>query len=141
MSPSPESIEVLLKSGLDSASAIARIDRESFIEKYGPRLGGAEVALDIHERACLSNQYFGLYRGIVTGNNDPSDGMRIRVQVPEVLGEEETWASPCVPPGVRSVPDVGNLVWISVCLVESIQYQTSAHGHLAGYGSFCLQAC
>ena len=61
----------------------------------------------------MSNKYFGPYRGIVTDNNDPSGRMRIRVRVPDVLGELETpWASPCVPPGVRSVPDIGTLVWI-----------------------------
>lgn len=61
----------------------------------------------------MANQYYGPYRGVVTDNNDPNDLMRIRARVPEVLGETETsWALPCVPPGVRSVPDIDSLVWI-----------------------------
>ncbi len=61
----------------------------------------------------MSNQYFGPYRGIVTDNDDPSGLMRIKAHVQEIFGEVETpWASPCVPPGVRSVPDVGAIVWI-----------------------------
>ena len=102
----------LLESGFDSASAITSNGRDSFIEKFGPRLGGTEVARAIHERAFRS-RYFGPYRGIVTDNDDPTDRMRIRVRVPEVLGElENPWASPCVPPGVGAVPDVGSRVWI-----------------------------
>jgi len=61
----------------------------------------------------MSNQYFGLYRGLVTDNVDPMCRMRIRALVPGVLGELETsWALPCVPPGFGSVPDVGAFVWI-----------------------------
>jgi len=46
-------------------------------------------------------------------NEDPEGLMRIKALVPDVLGEQETtWAAPCVPPGVRSVPEVGTRVWI-----------------------------
>jgi hypothetical protein len=60
----------------------------------------------------MSDQYFGPYRGTVTDNDDPSGRMRIRVRVPDVLGELDAWALPCVPPGVESVPEVGTVVWI-----------------------------
>ena len=61
----------------------------------------------------MNNRFFGPYRGIVMNNNDPSGMMRIKAHVPEVLGELETsWALPCVPPGVKSVPSMGALVWI-----------------------------
>ena len=61
----------------------------------------------------MSNKFFGPYRGTVKDNNDPSGQMRIIAIVPSVLGESKTgWALPCVPPGVRSVPDVGDFVWI-----------------------------
>ena len=61
----------------------------------------------------MSERFFGPYRGIVTDNDDPSGLMRIRARVPEIFGELETpWALPCVPPGVRSVPEIGTLVWI-----------------------------
>lgn len=60
----------------------------------------------------MSRRYFGVYRGTVTENDDPSGGMRIRVRIPEVLSELDAWALPCVPPGVESVPEVGTVVWI-----------------------------
>jgi hypothetical protein len=60
----------------------------------------------------MSERCFGPYRGIVTDNDDLSGRMRIRVRVPEVLGELDAWALPCVPPGVESVPEVGTVVWI-----------------------------
>lgn len=61
----------------------------------------------------MSNKFFGLYRATVTDNNDPSDAMRIKVLIPEVLGEiESPWALPCVPPGIRLVPEVNAFVWI-----------------------------
>jgi hypothetical protein len=60
----------------------------------------------------MSDLFFGPYRGVVTDNNDPSSMMRVRVRAPEVLGELEAWALPCVPPGVTSVPEVGTAMWI-----------------------------
>ena len=60
----------------------------------------------------MNNKYFGLYRGIVTDNDDPAGLMRIRIRVPSVLGDLTPFAEPCVPPGVHSVPDVGTGVWI-----------------------------
>ena len=62
----------------------------------------------------MSINYFGLYRGIVINNDDPLCKMRIQVEIPDVLGEGSiVWAMPCVPPGVISVPDVGDGVWIA----------------------------
>lgn len=47
--------------------------------------------------------HFGLYRGIVTTNADPEKRLRVKLQVPQLLGEQETdWAWPCVPPGWKS---------------------------------------
>jgi hypothetical protein len=46
------------------------------------------------------SQYFGCYRGVCTTNNDPEKRMRVKVQVPLLLGGHETdWAWPCVVPG------------------------------------------
>lgn len=61
----------------------------------------------------MSNKFFGPYRGTVTDNNDPTGQMRIKAIVHSNLGALETgWALPCVPPGFKSVPDVGCFVWI-----------------------------
>jgi hypothetical protein len=49
--------------------------------------------------------YFGIYRGLVTNNNDTEGKCRIKVKVPQVAGDEELpeWAWPCVPPGWPTV--------------------------------------
>jgi hypothetical protein len=66
----------------------------------------------------MSVKYYGKYRGVVTNNVDPLQMGRIRAQVPDVLGENESgWAMPCVPCGVSkkvasSLPEVGAAVWI-----------------------------
>lgn len=59
------------------------------------------------------NRFYGIYRGIVTDNADPSSLSRLRVQIPEVLGEQEEWALPCIPVGATAVPAVGKAVWIA----------------------------
>ncbi len=61
----------------------------------------------------MTNKFFGLYRGIVTDDKDPAGMRRIRAKVPAVFGETETrWALPCTPPGVLSVPEIGDGVWV-----------------------------
>ena len=61
----------------------------------------------------MNEPCFGLYRGIVTDNDDPDDMMRIMVRIPVLFGEQKTgWVLPCVPPGVESIPEIGTVVWI-----------------------------
>lgn len=58
---------------------------------------------------------YGLYRGICVTSADPEALMRVRVQVPQVTGEQSTeWALPCVPPGVTAtrLPRPGEGVWV-----------------------------
>jgi len=60
---------------------------------------------------------FGKYRGIVSDNNDPLQKGRIKVRVPDVLGDLENWAVPCVPcsgkgPGTFALPEPGAGVWV-----------------------------
>jgi uncharacterized protein involved in type VI secretion and phage assembly len=66
----------------------------------------------------MSKTFYGKYRGIVTDNNDPLSMGRIRAQVLDVLGDDESgWALPCVPfagngMGFYAIPDVGARIWI-----------------------------
>jgi uncharacterized protein involved in type VI secretion and phage assembly len=65
----------------------------------------------------VRNRYFGKYRGVVTDNADPTSRGRLKVRVPAVLGELETWAMPCVPyagsgVGFYSLPEAGTGVWV-----------------------------
>ena len=53
----------------------------------------------------------GVYQGIVRDNRDPQKRLRLKVEVFEVPGVAE-WALPCLPPGVDSLPGVGETVWL-----------------------------
>lgn len=63
-------------------------------------------------------RHYGKYRGTVTDNQDPRKQGRVRVKVPEILGDVESgWALPCAPyagekVGVYTVPAVGAGVWV-----------------------------
>ena len=67
----------------------------------------------------LRSRFYGLYRGIVTDNDDPSSVGRIKANVPSVLGDvESSWCMPCVPyagdqVGFAFLPEVGSGVWIA----------------------------
>lgn len=65
----------------------------------------------------VRNRYFGKYRGTVIDNDDPTSKGRVRVSVPAVLGELQTWAMPCVPytganAGHYLIPETGAGVWV-----------------------------
>lgn len=66
----------------------------------------------------MIERFGGKYLGIVVDNDDPKALSRLRVRVPEVLGEEETgWCLPCSPYagsgiGLAAVPPVGSLVFV-----------------------------
>lgn len=64
-----------------------------------------------------ASKYFGKYRGSVIDNEDPLTRGRMKIRVPQVLGEAEVWALPCVPyagpdEGLYTIPPNGAAVWI-----------------------------
>jgi hypothetical protein len=64
-----------------------------------------------------ASRFFGKYRGTVTDNRDPLTRARLKVQVPQVLGDAEVWALPCVPfagkdVGFFALPKTGTMVWV-----------------------------
>src|SRR5204863_734899 len=69
-------------------------------------------------RAAVIDRCFGKYLAQVVDNDDPKGLARVRVQVPEILGEETTgwclpsspWAGPGV--GLAVVPPVDALVLV-----------------------------
>lgn len=65
----------------------------------------------------IRNRYFGKYRGVVTDPKDPTNRGRLKVRVPAVLADLESWAMPCVPYagkgiGAYVLPEVGSGVWV-----------------------------
>ncbi len=66
----------------------------------------------------MNNSFYGKYRGKVTDTMDPLMMGRVRAQVPDVMGDQESgWAMPCAPfggsgVGFFAVPTVGAGVWI-----------------------------
>jgi phage baseplate assembly protein gpV len=81
-------------------------------------MGGLEeIVARLVER--IESRYYGIYRGIVSDNQDPNNLGRIRAKVPRLLGDVETgWALPCAPYGGTSeqgffaIPDANASVWI-----------------------------
>ena len=75
-----------------------------------------ELLLSLVEK--IENKYYGKYRGIVTDNQDPNNLSRIKVKVPDVLGDVESgWALPCSPytgngTGMFTVPEPDTGVWV-----------------------------
>jgi hypothetical protein len=54
----------------------------------------------------------GVYRGLVQTANDPENRFRIRMLVPQVLGDLATdWALPFYPIGLSQLPARGDPVW------------------------------
>ena len=62
--------------------------------------------------------HYGKYRGTVSDNQDPRKQGRLKVKVPEILGDTDSgWAMPCAPyageeTGSYSVPPIGAGVWV-----------------------------
>jgi len=62
--------------------------------------------------------FYGKYRGVVTDIDDPLMIGRIKANVPDVMGDDESgWAMPCAPfggsgMGFFALPTVGAGVWI-----------------------------
>lgn len=60
------------------------------------------------------NPFYGKYRGEVTDIKDPLKMGRVKALCPSVFGPsgETDWALPCMPPGFKRIPQVGDFVWV-----------------------------
>lgn len=67
------------------------------------------------EDASGNRRFFGVYRGTITNTSDPNKQRRVKLTVPQVLGEEPTdWAWPTDSTAVKAnPPKVGQGVWVS----------------------------
>ena len=75
--------------------------------------GKIAVDQDWNEANTRVRQPCGIYRARVIDNVDPSGLMRVRVEVPEVLGPHAVWAVPCMPVGAFALPAIGDGVWVA----------------------------
>lgn len=70
----------------------------------------------IRRRRPNATPFWGKYRGTVVDNVDPADVARVRVKVPEVLGDGvNVWALPSLSDARRGnhvPPPVGANVWV-----------------------------
>jgi uncharacterized protein involved in type VI secretion and phage assembly len=66
----------------------------------------------------VAERFPGKHVAVVADNDDPKKLSRLKVKVPEILGEQETgWCLPCSPYagagiGLAAVPPVGSLVFV-----------------------------
>ncbi len=66
----------------------------------------------------MTTKFYGKYRGTISDINDPLMTFRIKANVPDVYGDQESgWAMPCLPfggggMGFFALPKVGSGVWI-----------------------------
>ncbi|HUH98333.1 MAG TPA: phage baseplate assembly protein V [Anaerolineales bacterium] len=66
----------------------------------------------------VQHRFYGKYRAKVSDNSDPLNRGRLRVKVPEVLGDVESgWAVPCAPyagadKGWFVIPETDDVVWV-----------------------------
>ena len=68
----------------------------------------------------VENRYYGKYRATVSDNDDKENLGRLRLYVPELLGEKNKtgWALPCVPYGGSGdsgfflIPEINSNVWV-----------------------------
>jgi hypothetical protein len=74
--------------------------------------GAVELDQDWNEPDARLRRPCGVYRARVIDNKDPSGMMRVRVEVPEVLGPHAVWAMPCMPVGVFALPAIDQGVWV-----------------------------
>ena len=59
------------------------------------------------------SRFPGLYDAVVTEVTDPLKVGRVKVRVPSIFVEEDTWARPCLPYGHFFVPAIGDHVWVA----------------------------
>jgi hypothetical protein len=61
----------------------------------------------------FDKRFYGIYQGICIDNQDPELTYKIKLQVPQVLGDAITeWASPCLSPSSTNVPNIGQIIWV-----------------------------
>ena len=100
-----------LPTGADRVVAAYRSSKRfvAVVEQQGRII----VDKDWSEGGLTTGRFYGVYRGVVTNNVDPTSQLRVQAQVTAVLGNQRFWAMPCRPVGSAAVPAVGASVWVA----------------------------
>ena len=100
-----------LPTGADQVVAAHRSSKRfvAVVEQQGRVI----VDKDWSEGGLTTGRFYGVYRGVVTNNVDPTSQLRVQAQVTAVLGNQSLWAMPCRPVGAAAVPAVGAGVWVA----------------------------
>jgi type VI secretion system (T6SS) baseplate-like injector VgrG len=100
-----------LPSGADQVVATYRSSKRfvAVVQQQGRVI----VDKDWSESGLTAGRFYGVYRGLVTNNVDPTSRLRVQVRVSAVLGDQPLWAMPCQPVGAATVPVVGASVWVA----------------------------
>ena len=68
---------------------------------------------------AIDQKRYGKFRGFVTSNQDPEKRGRVKLQIPSVMGDQESdWALPCLPfgglaqQGFFAIPEIDAQVWV-----------------------------
>ena len=69
------------------------------------------------EQHPQNQHYYGKYRAWVVDVDDPEQADRLRLRIPEILGDDiSEWAVPSWPPGTTPeqhlLPEIGAEVWV-----------------------------
>jgi hypothetical protein len=73
---------------------------------------GAVKADSDQAQPAPAARWLGIFRGVVGNVDDPLTRLRVAVSVPGVAGVVDLWAEACIAPNSRSVPAIGDGVWV-----------------------------
>ena len=60
----------------------------------------------------MSNNFYGIYLGVVRNNDDPEVLYRLKVAFPSLSDLPLLWAEACLSSTQARIPDIGDAVWI-----------------------------
>jgi peptidoglycan hydrolase-like protein with peptidoglycan-binding domain len=131
ISVSADTIATLLDLGLDAAHLVADIPRQSFLDRFGARLGGTDTATAVHERAQYINSRSLL---ILASINDAANGAATTATGNASNGNAPTQVQAAL---IKRLPDYAELFGsLDLCQCEDCRSVTSPAAYLVNLLEF-----